>query len=203
MKKKLNIINIDGPQGVGKSSQVALLKNYLDSIGVKCKVLKLQGNIPSAIDCIHQTYKFLEEADGVLITDGSIAEMIQIDINSGIPYLEIQEKYREVLHHYEVMYYAYGMANILLTIDDLEVCKQRIEKRAKLFKNEPDFIDKKLEKELIDGLKIFNNYMFTNNLKFHVIETESGEKMLDVHKKIVSILKENYQVKSLHSEAYK
>lgn len=193
--RKLSIINIDGPQGIGKSSQVGLLKHYVESKGVKCKVLKLNDTIPSAIDCINEAYDFLEEFDGIVITEGSIAEMIQVDINAGMQTNDVREKYRQVIFQYEKLYHQYGMANILITIDDIDVCKSRLEKRARLFQQDVKIINEKLEKELVKGLKSFDNHVITINLKFHVIDTEESEKMLDVHKKIVDLIESNFEIK--------
>jgi len=193
--KKLSIVNIDGPQGIGKTSQIGLLKKYIESKGLKCKILKLNDTIPSAIDCINETYDFLEEFDGVVITEGSIAEMIQIDINAGMQVNDVRQKYLQVIFQYEKLYHQYGMANILLTIDDIEICKCRLERRARLFQEDVEIINEKLERTLIKGLKSFDNHVITINLKFHVIDTEEDEKMLDVHKKIVELIEDNFQIK--------
>jgi hypothetical protein len=193
--KDLSIVNIDGPQGIGKTSQVSLLKKYIESKGLKCKVLKLKDTIPSAIDCINETYDFLEEFDGVVITEGSIAEMIQIDINAGMPTLDVREKYRQVIFQYEKLYHQYGMANILLTIDNIDVCKCRLEKRARLFQQDVEIINEKLERELINGLKSFDNHVITTNLKFHVLNTEEDQKMLEVHGDIIKLIEKNFKIK--------
>ena len=102
MRKPLKIINIDGMDGIGKTTQIGMLSKNFAEIDTPTLILNLQDSIESAIDCAGKTWDFLENnPEGVVFTDGSVARMMVLDLVNGISQPEISDKYKEVLHQHE------------------------------------------------------------------------------------------------------
>jgi len=192
MKRKLDIINIDGIPGIGVSSQITLLNRYFNKLEV------YNSSITNSIDSMRS---FVDEANlhvndkSIVICDGSIAQGIQIDYQNGIKADAFEEKYGEILRKYKVMSHKYGVANILITMDDIEECKKRVEKRDRLLNIESKKIDFEKEASIINGLKNFDNYTFTANMKFYTINIDKEDTMLEIHDEVIKILNDNFEIK--------
>ena len=195
MKKDLRIVSIDGIRGVGKTSQAFLLCRYLESYDINSKLLKLEDNIESILDSIDKLWKMLEKEDCIVICDGSIARMIEVDIQRQMPMKDVYEKYRIVINEYEKLYHKYGMANLLITINEPTECQERINKRNSLFKESIELIDIVGQNNISSGLSRFDSYVFNVNIKFHTVETEKEDSMLDVRDDIYKILESNFNIK--------
>jgi thymidylate kinase len=202
MRKPLNIINVDGMDGVGKTVQIQTLSNYLRVRNIPFIVNHLQDNIESAKICINKTNAFLKEnPDGIVVNDGSIARMIVIDLSSNLSVLEIEDKYKEILHDYQRTDHQYGVLNILLIIDDISVCNERILRRDRLWgRDSKGLEDPDKELSLMNGMKIFDNHVLSKNLKFQVVETYHSDSILDVHQLILDVLKEDFYIKKPSNE---
>ena len=197
MKKQLNVINIDGTKGLGKTTQINLLGLYFKKHKIPFIINTLDDTIPTAIQVIEKTTEFLiKYSDGIVINDGSIAEMVVIDMSRGIHLTDLAEKYKDILQKYEVLNHRFNMANLLLVPDNLEMCHDRIIKRANLLGKESDGLeDWTLAKYIILGLRDFNYYSISGSMVFNVIDIYESETMLNVYDKIKKILKENFEIK--------
>ena len=185
---KFQIINIEGAEGVGKTAQVNLLRNYLKD-KVKLSVRTLQYTNPKALELMENTTKFLEEnPEGLQINDGSIIRMIVKDISIGLSKDEVTNKNKDILHAYEVLNHRFSNLNILLLPQNIEMCQDRINKRQKLLRLQEKQIDFVEESAIVKGLYNFSNHMLSLNIKFKVIIVEENDTMLSIHKKILEIL---------------
>lgn len=196
MKKKLQIINIDGTEGSGKTTQINNLAGFLRTKGFNILVNYLDDNMESALECSEKTNKFLEEnPEGLVINDGSIARMIVSDLSKGLSQHDAIEKYRPIIHEHEKMYHKYGTANLLFIMDNLEECSRRLEKEASLLKRESyKKIDPAMEKTIIQGLRKFDSNMITNNLNFNTVEIDQYDTILELKNSIIKHLQERFDI---------
>lgn len=199
MKKPLSIINIDGIDGIGKTTQVNILSNYYKDKGIPVLTLFLEDNSDSAMECIGEIWEFLDKNEGgIVISDGSIAKMIVIDILEGIPQSNILVKYKDLLHQYEILNHKYGMANILFLMDNLQECSNRIIKREKLLNNESNGIENmNREQDIIRLMRDFDSYTITRSLIFYPLIIDEDDSILAVQDDILSYLDNNFKIKSL------
>lgn len=194
MKKKISIINIDGVDGIGKTTQINMLMVRLSQKNIPLLNLQLTDTLQSGLDCAQQTWDFLKQnPDGIVITDGSIAKMLVLDLLNGISSNEIIEHYRTLLHEHECLNHRYGMANILLIMDDMDTCNGRILKRNKLNKTiGVEITDFTKERQIIRSLRQFNTNIISRSLDFHVIETDDSQSIIEVYEEIVDYLTDKY-----------
>jgi len=197
MSKKLKIINIDGTDGVGKTTQINMLHIWLKKQDIPCKTLYLEDNAESAREALKETRDFLNSvSDSVVICDGSIARMMVLDMLNNIPQRNIVENYKDILHDYEVISHKYGVFNLLMVMDNTYECGDRISKREKLLGNINKGIkNHELEKEVINLLRNFNNYTISKSLIFNVFEIEERDSILEVHDRIIKYLQDNFEIK--------
>lgn len=204
MRKPLRIINIDGVDGIGKTTQIRILYTSLKADGIPVKVLHLKDNVKSALALSYEANEFLKENEnGIVICDGSIARMIVVDDLAGISQQDLMEKYRSVIFEYEKLNHSYGVTNILMVTDDVQFCHNRILKRGKLAnKEESGILDFEHEKDIVKGMKFFDSHIISKNLKFHVVEIESEDSILEIKEEIWDFLTENYTIKKPSSEGF-
>lgn len=197
MEKKLSIINIDGTEGSGKTTQISHLAGFFRISGIPVLINYLDDTITSALECSEKTRKFLEKnPDGLVINDGSIARMIVVDLVQAVPQLEVMEKYRTIIHEHEVLNHTYGMANVLMVLEDLEECNQRLQKLAKLTElNSQKIIDVDVENYIVAGIKNFDNNIISRNLSFYVIDIDKEDSILEIKDNILEYLRDNFKIK--------
>ncbi len=197
MKKQLNIINIDGTRGLGKTTQINLLSSYMKRNSIPFIINTLDDTIPTAMKLIDEATQFLiDSPDGIVVFDGSVAEMIVLDMAKGIHMTALEEKYKDVLQKYEVLNHRFNMTNLLLIPDNLQMCHDRIIKRAKLIGQKSDGLKNwTLVRYVIRGLRDFDDYSISRSMTFHVIDVYETETILNIYDKIKSHLKENFEIK--------
>lgn len=197
MKKKLQIINIDGTEGAGKSTQINMLATDMRLVGFDVLVNRLDDTIESALECSNKTNEFLKKSpDGLVINDGSIARMIVSDLSSGMSQHDAIEKYRPIIHEHEKMFHKYGTANILIILDDFELCNKRLKREAELLGNDSyKQILPHIENVIIQGLRKFDANMITNNLKFLTMEIHGDNTILEIKDSIIKKLEDNFEIK--------
>ena len=194
MKNQIQIINIDGTEGSGKTTQINHLLGLIRLKGRPVMVNYMDDTIKSALECAEKTNRFLEEnPDGIVVNDGSIARMIVGDLSKGMSQESAIEKYRPIIHEHEKMFHKYKTANLLFILDNLSVCNDRYEKEAKILGYEAHKkIDPDIEKTIIQGLRKFDSNMITNNLKFHTIEIDSEDTILEIKDSVIKHLREHF-----------
>ena len=196
----LNIISIEGIDGIGKTAQVNVLSNYFKDLGVPVLINRIKNNLESGLKSTSNTWEFLEKhPNGIVINDGSIAKMMQLEIQSGKPQLEISLHFMELIHEYECLNHKYNILNILLSVDDIEICKKRLIKRENILgvKKIEDFYYNSNDQTLMaNGLKIFGNQILSKSIEFQILKTHENYSILDVHEDVLKIINENFEIKN-------
>lgn len=197
MRRYLRIINIDGTEGSGKTTQIKMISDYFKTIGVPCKVNYLDDNIESGIAACQETMKFLQENEyGVVINDGSPARMIVTDLVFGMQNLQVLEKYKELLQIQEVANHKYGTANLLLVMEDVDEAHRRLLRKGQLFGVDTYGIqDLQKETDVVNAMKKFDVHPASKGLKFDVINVGPKEPILDVSLKIKEFIDKNFEIK--------
>lgn len=198
MKKPLRVVSIDGNRGAGKSTQIKMLANYLKATGTKHIILDAGNTVANGVDSIAKANEFLSQnADSVVLLNGSIARMMVREINDGVPTDRVLSTYNQLIHSYEVLNHKYGIAGILIVMDDLEECRKRLFKRdSALAVDEPyESPDLSKEKDLVSGMRFFDNHVISKGLKFHTINIEPSDSIMGINKAIVEYLSEHYEIK--------
>lgn len=196
MKKQLHIINIDGLEGVGQTTQINLLYKYFKDLGVPVLTNKLENTITSMLEIIIKTRAFLEiNPNGVVLNDGSIAEMIVVDMTRCMPNSELIEKYREVINEHDYLSQDYGMCNLLLVPENIEMCSKRIIKRCKITQEIPDLDDLPYLMDIVKGMEFFDRHTISRQIKFNVINIEEHKSMLEVHNLLMKTIANSFEIK--------
>ena len=198
MKKRCDIISVDGLKGVGKSTQINVLRNHFNNLGIKTLVNRFDGTVDNALEIADNINEFLSEnPDGVVLNDGSIARMIQLDIQNGLHDSFLVEKYRSVIFEYQKIHLKYGMVNIILLIDDIDSCNCRTIKKQKMFgENNPTGIeDLNTEIDLDKGFRIFDTRTITKTINFQVFETNSEDSIVEVMEDILKLSGKKFAIK--------
>lgn len=197
--KNINVINIDGVNGLGSSTQVNILARKLRLEGHTVLVNRIEGNLESNLVAADATVDFLKKnPNGIVINDGSIAKPIQLDIQNGMGFDNLYEKYRNILFTYEAIQHKYGLVNILLITDNMELCNERVIKKKALAGDSTSVGVEDIEREinLVKGFKIFDNYTIKKSLKFQILMIDGDESILEVNKDIMKIITEKFTIKN-------
>jgi hypothetical protein len=196
MRKYLRIINLDGTEGSGKSTQIHLLCAFFTKHKIPFIVNYLEDNIESGIETSKKTDEFLSKEEfGVVINDGSPARMMVKELVSGETSKNILEKYKNLLSANERLFHKYGVANLLFIMEDLEEASNRINKRSKLIKSDYVGLDTIKEKEIVIGMKFFDIHPISKGLKFDIIEVLASDSMIDVSEAVFSYIDDNFEIK--------
>ena len=198
MKKPLKIISVDGTRGTGKTSQIKMLAKYLKSLGLTCSTLDSGDNIQSMSIAIKFTESFLDNPfnpNGVVILDGSIARPMVQELIGGVSTPKVMDKYKNVIHDYERLDQKHGMVGLLLVMDDIDELNNRITKHRELSgKDSNDVVDLSRESDIVNGMRTFNNHVVSKNIKFHTINIEPVNSIIEINKAMIDYLKENYDI---------
>lgn len=193
-KKKLSIVNLAGPLGIGVSTQSDLLVRHFKDSGREVFHLKASQNSPVEIILgrLGPAKEFLDKnPNGLVINDDFFATSIIGDNQSGLHHDLLTEKYKDVFFEVQTLDHKFGLSNIFISIDDLDVCESRYNKKCALFKVPPSY-DELYESKFAQSLMNFNGSIYAQNLYFHDIETSEFETILMVHCKILAYLKKNF-----------
>lgn len=192
MNINYNILSIDGLVGVGKTSQINMLRMYLAQKNIDYKIFRFKS-----VDSVEYTQKqllsilnYLEEnPNSMAICDGSIATDIVDDIAIKKSKDFIYKKHAENLRVYKSINVKYKTLNILLSPQNIEFCKQRLEKRERIYSEKNTNLDNDVllskKKQIFDS---FDYNMFSTNIKFTNIPVFQNESILEVFDKIKKIL---------------
>jgi len=86
-------------------------------------------------------------------------------------------------------------------MEDLESCNERLKTESILLeKTSHKTINHKMEKNVIQGIRKFNHNTITQNLKFHVVEVDSDDSILEIKDSIVEYLEVNFKIKKPSSK---
>ena len=108
--------------------------------------------------------------------------------NRGVHRDKIQEKFKEELRLLETVYHKYEVKGLILLNDDLTVCQERLEKKAKILGSELYGINDLLEEgSILNLFHIFDDDVISKSNKYEVL-VHSDECILDIHEEIVKRL---------------
>lgn len=195
----LDVLCIDGIIGVGKTSQVIMFRNFLNSHGIPNKIItftEVEDTNLTKNQLLGISEYLKNEPDGVVICDGSIATDIVDDIAKNMHSKDLWAKHKDNLQVYESLNSSFNFVNVLLTPNSLEMCDKRLQKKANMTG------DKKTELTnpehlltTVKGLRNFDNNMLTYNIKFNNIDLNGSENLTQIHQKILQIIGESFQIK--------
>lgn len=199
MKKPLKIISIDGTRGAGKTSQISMLSKHFKSLGFMVSTLKAGHDVQSGLIALKFIESFLPKADDtIVILDGSIARPMVSELIDGIPSTTVIDKYKHVMHDYEVLDKKYGIVGLLFVMDDIDKANERLLKHNELTEtNDKKPVDLQKEVDIVSGLRTFDNHIASKNVKFHTFNIEPDDTILAINSAVVEYLTENYQIPKL------
>lgn len=202
MKKNLNILNIDGVDGIGKTTQINMLTMSLKNSGVPVLRVSVDDTVESALGCAGQMWNFLKlNPNGLVLSDGSIARMIVTDFLDGMLRTDIEEKYRSVIYEYEKLHHKYGITNILMVTSDIDYCHQRMLKRGRIIKKPEDGIkDFQREIEVVRAMRYFDSNAISKQLIFQAFEVDEDDSILEVQDSLWEYLEANFEIKKPSEE---
>lgn len=198
MGRPLRVISIDGTRGAGKTSQIAMLSRHLKSIGMVVSTLKMadgEDPIQSGLVSIAFCESFLAKGDNhAVILDGSVARPMVVDIMTGMPNTVLLEKYKLLMQAYERLEHKYGIASILMVMDDMEECNRRIKKFKQLTgQGNDEFLDLNQEHDVVSGMRFFNSHIASKNINFQVLDLLPYQSMIDINKLVLATLSQKYE----------
>lgn len=198
MRNKLDIICIDGIVGVGKTTQVVLFRNLLKLHDIPHKIISLSQVEDTEItkaQLLDISEYLTKEPEGVVICDGSIASDIVDDMAKNMLAQDLWEKHKDNLRIYEGLNNQFNFINILLTPMNLDICQDRSNKKAKMFRKEQQDIENIEHLRVTShGLRNFDNNMLTYNIKFNNIDLFGGESINQIHDRVLEIVKARFQI---------
>lgn len=199
MNRPLRVISIDGTRGAGKTSQISMLTKYFKSAGMVVSTLKMTDGDPvlSGIVTIEFAKSFLDKNNNnLVIIDGSIARPMVADMITGMSTVALQEKYKRLTSAYERLDHEFGVASFLMVMDDIEECNKRLRrKKALTGTSNNEVVDLIQEHDIVSGMRFFNNYIASKNIKFDVLDIHPLNSILDLNKSIITKLTEKYDFK--------
>jgi len=198
MRKKLNVLSIDGIVGVGKTTQINMVRNLLKREGIDSKTFDFQKQI-SASDLKEKlltVYNYIKNnQDTVVLLDGSVATTISQDYTNMMNYEQIYKKYKESIQIYEDMNSKFNFVNFILSPLDINMCDSRLVRKSNLFKTSLEIIENKSQlNTLKDALKNFQNLPFNWNISFNVLDIDEGDSIMTIHSSILTHIKKEYQI---------
>lgn len=196
-KRNLRILNIDGVEGVGKTTQLNIMANYLKNLNMPVQMNKIVDSDESLKIAIDRTEKFLNEhEDGIVLNDGTIAKAMVVQLSTGSRYQDIEDRYKDLLFRLQVLDHSHGMVNVLVVPDNLDSCDARLRKRQGLFGEEiTGIIDSIMQQTLMKGFADFDNSVLSRNLKFQVLKAYNDESIMQVHKNLLQLLTDSFEIK--------
>lgn len=182
MKKKKLILNIDGPKGVGKTTQIGLLSKDLISLGFSVQVNTLDEPIQ---DKLLKSLDLLRD-DGVdiIINEGSFLRTLAEDFLSGMPKEKVLENNRRLIELNENTRHEFPQLNIIMFNEDTEALRARLEKFARLTKSEMALPDAKKEADILVQIIGFEKSMVVLNSDIKLVYIDLNSSMLEVLKKL-------------------
>lgn len=194
MKSKVNIINIDGTEGVGKTIQCSLIFNKISKIRPSI-INHLEDTEESCIETIEKTNDFLSSNEnGVVINDGSIARLLANDIASGLQIKDVLERNQKVLHLYEVLCHKYESMNILMICDDIESILERVRVKNNMLGVRGKTVDLDHESKVVKIMKSLDIHSVSRNLSFSLVQVLIKDSIMTIEKKVNELLIKNFDI---------
>lgn len=173
------ILAVEGMPGVGKTTQITLLKNYLEETYKNHNFQVFRTNpedILSVIKINEDIDKFLEKQDNIAIMDGTVASTVilsdvqQNHYGSSIDQLDLEIKsYLNLIHKYRTI-------NCLISCDSVDYLKERTGLNTV-------YLD-----TFWKGFYYFEQSQIASNLNYLRVDIRKDDKILMVFDKIKKTL---------------
>jgi hypothetical protein len=181
MKDKKKIITIESIKGMGVSIQSRLLKKHYIEKNQEVLLNVFENTLESEFNNISDIESF---EGNIIINDGCFAKLISEDIVNAMHQDKIYKKYKKILEKYESLYHKYSMINILLIPKDIYMGHKNLIRKSEIIKTEVPNFDPIKAGKILQILKILDNYVIFQNIKFHNISIEKNNNILEIHEKI-------------------
>jgi len=185
MANKKLIINIDGPAGIGKTSQIIQIRKYLldKSLNVSIGDVSL-----SNLDKMKKSCEDLSLDYDVSVNEGSFLRDLANDFLDGMYREQVLQKHRELLSLNETTRSPHTVLNIILVTDNIEIFIERAKKNAMLLGLSKPNIDAKKEADILTQIIGFENSMNILNVVTKLLYVDTQSSILEVTDSIVDII---------------
>lgn len=196
-KQRLQILNIDGTQGCGKTTQLNLITAPYRALELPIKYNLVKPTKESIMVAAKETAVFLQEnPEGIVLNDGSLANPMIQELIKGTPLSLIEDDFRDLLYNFQVLSHSYAMANIIIIPENMEMCDKRIKLGQKLsLLEETGIEDVFLQQEIMKGFNIFDHSSLSRNLKFQTLTVYENENMMEINKNLIKMVSVDFDIK--------
>ena len=185
MNPKKLIINIDGPRGIGKSTQIGMLKAYFMDKGLK--VVTDTSDYPVDMK-IHNSVGHLENGEDMVLNEGSFLRILAEDFVNGMSQDKVLEKNRKLIELNETTRHNYKIVNIIMASEQTEGLAERIKKFNKLTESSVEIPDHKKEADILYQIVGFERSMITLNADTKLIYVDLDSSILEVRETLAETI---------------
>lgn len=178
MQKPIKIINIDGPEGVGKTTLISALLMHFAQHGIESKRF---DSIETALQA---------EFTGTALIETSFATKVCNSILSGLSKEAIYNKHLQEIEYEEKSNHSYNVVNILMIPSRYEFLQKRMDTKTRLLNLPNNFLDLEKIGQLSNMLHLFDGYFITNNLKFKKLIVNESDSILELKDKALVLINE-------------
>lgn len=183
MKKTKLIVNLEGPRGVGKSTQIGMLKLALLEQGLKVST-NTSSDTPE--EKIANSIKELTNGSDIVLNEGSFLRTLAEDFVNGMAQDKVLEKNRRLIELNETTRYSYKVINLIMLSEKIDELTQRISKFNKLTDSNVSLPDIKKETDIVSQIVGFERSMVTLNADTKIVYIDLEYSIIEVR----DILKE-------------
>lgn len=185
MKAKKLIINIDGPRGIGKSTQIGMLKAFFVDKGLK--VVMDTSDYPIDMK-IHNSVGHLENGEDLVLNEGSFLRILAEDFVNGMSQDKVLEKNRKLIELNETTRHSYKVVNIIMASEQTEELSERIKKFNKLTESSIEIPDHKKEADILNQIVGFERSMITLNADTKIVYVDTESSILEVRDSLAELI---------------
>lgn len=185
MNKEKIIVNIDGPRGIGKSTQIGMLKAYFENKGLK--VITDISDYPMDMK-IHNSLGHLENEEDMVLSEGSFLRVLAEDFVNGVAQDKVLEKNRKLIELNEMTRHRYKVVNIIMYSEDTDLLAKRLTKFSKLTGVDVEVPDHKKEADILKQMVGFESSMITLNANTILTYIDAKSSMLEVRDQLAEVI---------------
>jgi hypothetical protein len=185
MSKKKLIINIDGPRGVGKTTQIYRLYNHAKNLGLDAYVDVSDSEIK---DKLLKSIDLLRNGSDICFNEGSFLRVLAEDFVSGLPKEKVLEKNRKLIELNENTRHEFTNLNVIMLCDNLMALKDRLDRFVDLTGKTIIEPDMKKEADILTQIIGFENSLISWNVDTKIIYIEPNQSIIDVTEKLIETI---------------
>jgi len=126
--------------------------------------------------------------DLIVLWDKTFIKSMIYDLTQGSTDQMVLEKYKDCLYRYRVLLHEFQSLHLVLLPNNLKTCRVNLLGRHSIIPNIL-FWDFQEQKTIMDMYKIVNSHILSSGINIEHMEVFCEEKALDVHSKILKLLK--------------